>query len=113
MIEFQTMNADGSNCINFIERKSEKNYVRIINENGCWSYVGKFVDQRPQSISLQAPDCIEIDTVAHELMHALGLHHEHNRPDRDEWVEINFENIIKERRTSKEKVFVVFFNFQC
>lgn len=100
LIEYQTMNADGSNCIRFVERKSEKNFLKIENEHGCWSWVGKIIEERSQIMSLEAPDCVEMDTVAHELLHALGLHHEHNRPDRDEWIEIDSTNIIN----SKSKV---------
>lgn len=32
-------------------------------------------------------------TVIHELFHALGLHHEHNRMDRDDYVTIHYENM--------------------
>ena len=28
-------------------------------------------------------------TVQHELLHALGMHHEHNRPDRDDYLIVN------------------------
>ena len=32
--------------------------------------------------------------LAHEIGHALGLVHEHQRPDRDEFITINNENVL-------------------
>ena len=37
--------------------------------------------------------CIYTRTITHELLHALGLFHEHQRRDRDNYVEIHRENI--------------------
>ena len=46
-----------------------------------------------QVISLD-PDCDGSGeaTVHHEVLHALGVHHEHVRPDRDTYISVNMDN---------------------
>ena len=36
--------------------------------------------------------------ILHELGHVLGFYHEHTRPDRDDYVEVKFENIEYDRQ---------------
>ena len=38
--------------------------------------------------------CVNPGQVAHELLHVLGFHHENSRSDRDEFVQVNEENIL-------------------
>lgn len=57
----------------------------------CFSYVGK-VAAGGQQLSIGA-SCDSLATVEHELLHALGFYHEHARHDRDDYVNILFENI--------------------
>jgi len=75
--------------------------VKLIHR--CWSFVGKFGGA--QILSLEPPDekgpnCLENEgKVIHELMHALGIFHEHSRADRDMYIDIHYENIIPGKLT--------------
>jgi len=49
--------------------------------------------------------CIESHgTIIHEMLHTLGLSHEHNRPDRDEDVTVVFEKIQPGMEDNFEKI---------
>lgn len=53
--------------------------------------MGRNGGQQPLSLSVYG--CMDRGIIQHELLHALGFHHEHNRSDRDEHVRINWENV--------------------
>ena len=55
----------------------------------CWSYVG--MTGGSQNISI-APGCTSLIPV-HEIFHALGRLHEQSRPDRDNFVTVNLNNV--------------------
>ncbi|XP_041755481.1 astacin-like metalloprotease toxin 5, partial [Coregonus clupeaformis] len=86
-------------CIRFHEYTNEINYIEFISGKGCASYVG-FQGGAQHLYFGRA--CNE-GNLCHELMHALGLHHEHTRPDRDQYVTIQWDNVV----TGKAKNFVV------
>lgn len=78
-------------CIRFIKYYAlHKDYVYFKENKGCWSHIGRIGGV--QIISL-GPPCITVGTIIHEMLHALGFIHEHNRPDRDHYVTINWKNI--------------------
>ncbi len=83
--------------IRFVERTKKNqdkypDYVVFTSGQGCSSYVGRIGGAQP--ITLNAA-CSYRATI-HEIGHALGLWHEQNRVDRDNYVIINYENIIPE-----------------
>jgi hypothetical protein len=59
----------------------------------CWSMLG--VSKNKNVLNL-LDTCWRKDTIIHELGHAFGLMHEHQRPDRDKYITVNFNNIQKE-----------------
>jgi len=92
---------EAATCITFedISEKDEKtgDHIRITahgdskySGTGCWSYVGK---QGGEQVINLGEGCLEWSTIEHQLLHALGQVHEHTRPDRDDHVVINPDNI--------------------
>ncbi|KAM9426785.1 high choriolytic enzyme 1-like [Pholidichthys leucotaenia] len=78
-------------CIRFVDRTTQYDYISFVNRDGCFSYVGRRGGR--QVISLNIPGCIYFGIIQHEIIHALGFYHEHNRDDRDKHVQIRWENI--------------------
>lgn len=62
----------------------------------CWSTVGRkyWRVNHAQELSL-GPTCNDKATIMHELMHAAGFWHEHSRTDRNQYVEVLWENIAE------------------
>jgi len=89
-------------CILFKKRSNQSDYINIISGDGCYSYVGK-VNGR-QKVSLRVGGCLTRGIIIHELMHALGFDHMHNHVDRDEFIDINWNNIKPGNERYFEKV---------
>lgn len=75
--------------IKFTERTTETNYIEFTPATGCSSMLG--MQGGVQYINV-ANGCTS-GIVVHEIGHALGLLHEQQRADRDNWVTINWDNI--------------------
>ncbi|XP_071541862.1 low choriolytic enzyme-like [Panulirus ornatus] len=59
--------------------------VRYTNSRGSW-------------------DIPQLGILAHELLHATGFYHEHERPDRDDHVFVNHTNILKDHMYNFVKI---------
>lgn len=58
----------------------------------CSSYVGRRGGQ--QVVTLDPWRCLtEVGVVSHELLHVLGFYHEHTRLDRDEFIDVLWNNM--------------------
>ena len=81
-------------AIRFVPRAeanvSHNNYIEFRPYIGCASYVG--MQNKGMQPILLARACSTGNTI-HEIGHALGLWHEHSRSDRDDYVDVRYENI--------------------
>jgi len=78
-------------CVKAVKRTNQKDYIKIINGEGCYSNVGRRGGM--QELSLKQNGCIWTSTVVHEFLHAAGFWHEQSRDDRDDHVQIHLNNV--------------------
>ncbi|XP_034667859.1 seminal metalloprotease 1-like [Drosophila subobscura] len=96
-----------SSCVHFVPAdEQEQNYVFVsTSETGCTSMVGYMPGQRLLRLTPKALDkgCFQLGVIQHELLHTLGFFHQHNSPDRDDYVRIIEENISEGRENAFRK----------
>ncbi|XP_049913599.1 hatching enzyme 1.2-like isoform X1 [Epinephelus moara] len=80
-------------CIRFIPRTTELNYLEFKNGKGCASFVGC----RGGAQAVYYARSCSVGNLCHEIVHALGLHHEHTRKDRDQYINVQWQSIIPGR----------------
>ncbi|XP_044866760.1 meprin A subunit alpha isoform X1 [Mauremys mutica] len=78
-------------CVDFKPYEGESSYIRFQKSNGCWSMVGD--RQTGQNLSI-GQRCDHKAIVEHELLHAMGFYHEQSRTDRDDYVNIWWDEIL-------------------
>ncbi|KAE9416431.1 hypothetical protein Angca_009121, partial [Angiostrongylus cantonensis] len=60
----------------------------------CYTSVGRLNGRSVLMLEANSENtCVVIQIVQHELLHVIGLWHEHMRYDRDRYVRVNFRNI--------------------
>uniref|UniRef100_A0A665WSZ4 Metalloendopeptidase n=1 Tax=Echeneis naucrates TaxID=173247 RepID=A0A665WSZ4_ECHNA len=92
-----------STCIRFKwKTEQDRDYLYFFSGSGCWSYLGRQGGR--QRVSLRRNGCLFTDIVQHEILHALGFHHEQVRSDRDNHVRILTENIQEGQERNFNKV---------
>ncbi len=79
--------------LDFVDRSSDPlqypDYLLVENGPGCSTFIGRVGGEQAMSLSNQC----NLAAVIHQIGHTLGLYHEHQRPDRDTYVQVLFENI--------------------
>ncbi|KAG8186677.1 hypothetical protein JTE90_014752 [Oedothorax gibbosus] len=77
-------------CLKFVPRTNQRDYIKLVSLNGCYSYVGRRGGEQPVSLG---SGCGYIGTIVHELGHAIGLFHEHQRSDRNTYITVYGTNV--------------------
>jgi hypothetical protein len=75
--------------VTFTPRANESAYLNIGAFGGNWSSVGRNGGQQDLSIYNWSSPLI----ICHELIHALGRYHQQSRGDRENYIQVNWDNI--------------------
>ena len=94
--------------VKFIKRTDQKDYVNFISgQEHCFAHMGKIGGMQKVSLSLGCG----IKEIIHELMHTLGFYHEQCRPDRNDFLQVLWENIEEKYYAQFKKFPPKYFDF--
>jgi len=93
----QYYNQEFEGCIRWVERTDQQRFVIFENTGTCSSRIGVAFYPLPISQTINIGKCAHLlGHIKHEMMHTVGFYHEHSRSDRDEYIEIEWNNIPAE-----------------
>ncbi|KAK7028095.1 hypothetical protein SK128_019362 [Halocaridina rubra] len=87
---------------------NDRIYVRIFYGKGCNAQVGRTVVAGSRSVPVFLSlgyGCNTVGTAIHEFGHILGLLHQQMRTDRDEYIQIMWNNVVKYLKVNFQKAF--------
>ena len=91
----QKLSDDVGGYVKFVKKTSDHGeFITFTDNNGCRSFISKVPRARTtgQDLSL-GPGCVRSGIIQHEMMHALGFFHEQERPDWEDYITINWDNV--------------------
>lgn len=89
----------GVSCITF-EENASGDHVKFVNSDGCSSHVGDLKrGAQPISLSFRCG----LGSTIHEILHALGFLHMHTAAERDDYVTINWGNVMRGTKHNFDK----------
>ena len=91
----------------FVARTTQSGYLNVTKDpaqenqaSPCFSAVGQFRRGAVVRTNLGSTCASSVRTIAHEFGHALGMWHEHQRSDREQYLSIDFDNVRDNARSN-------------
>ncbi|GMS94361.1 hypothetical protein PENTCL1PPCAC_16536, partial [Pristionchus entomophagus] len=78
-------------CLTFVNNQNGASALRFFSGDGCYASIGR-QGTTSQDVSIGI-GCDNLGTVTHEMNHAIGFFHTMSRPDRNNFIYINYANV--------------------